>query len=89
MSPPAVSAVMPVYNGKGYIENSLPPLLAMLEEGLLAELLVVDDGSSDGSGAWAAKRGARVLETGGREGPGRARNRRHLRHVDVRHERRV
>ncbi len=70
----AVSAIMPVFDGMGYLRESLPPLLALVEAGKLCEVLVVDDGSLDGSGAWAAERGAHVLETGGRMGPGAARN---------------
>lgn len=71
---PTVTAIMPVYNGRAYLQESLPPLLALCEEGELLEVLVVDDGSTDGSGPWAGDRGARVLETGGRVGPGAARN---------------
>ena len=72
--PVSVTAIMPVYNGLGYMTESLPPLLALVEEGRLSEVLVVDDGSTDGSGAWAAGRGARVLKSAGRVGPGAARN---------------
>jgi len=64
---------MPCYNGMGFLQRSLPPLLALRSKGLL-EVLVVDDGSSDGSGAFAAAQGARVLTTEGRAGPGAARN---------------
>lgn len=73
-APASVSAIMPVYNGLGYLTESLPPLLALVEEGRLCEVLVVDDGSTDGSGPWAAARGARVLKSAGRVGPGAARN---------------
>jgi len=71
--PLRVTAIMPCYNGMGFLQRSLPPLLAMLGQDLL-EVIVVDDGSSDGSGAYAAGEGARVMTTGGREGPGAARN---------------
>lgn len=71
---PSVSAVMPVRDGMGYLEQSLPPLLARVGVDLL-EVLVVDDGSSDGSGEWAAARGAKVLRSERSEGPGAARNR--------------
>ena len=71
---PRITAIMPVFDGMGYLERSLPPLLRMVADGRIAEVLVADDGSTDGSGAWAAERGARVITTGGREGPGRARN---------------
>jgi glycosyltransferase involved in cell wall biosynthesis len=65
---------MPVYNGRGYLELSLPPLLRLLEQGEVLELIVADDGSTDGSGDWCAERGARVVPTPGRGGPGGARN---------------
>ena len=74
MSELAVSAIMPVYDGMGFLEQSLLPLLRLCERGKLLEVIVADDGSTDGSGEWAAAQGARVISTGGREGPGRARN---------------
>ena len=70
----AVSVVMPVYNGASVLRASLPPLVAMLRAGEIAEILVVDDGSTDESAAIAAEFGARVLRSGGRVGPGGARN---------------
>ncbi len=74
MSELSISAIVPVYNGMGFLEQSLPPLLRLLALGEIAEVIVADDGSTDGSGAWARDQGARVLPTGGREGPARARN---------------
>jgi GT2 family glycosyltransferase len=68
-----LSVVMPVYNGLRYLRKSLPPLLANRDEELL-EVLVVDDGSSDGSGDFARECGARVIPSGGRLGPAAARN---------------
>lgn len=70
----AISVVMPVYNGASVLRASLPPLAAMLREGEIAEILVVDDGSTDASAAIAAEFGAQVLGSGGRVGPGGARN---------------
>ena len=64
-----VSVVMPVYNGLPYLAKSLPPLLTNRDEELL-EILVVDDGSTDGSGAFARECGARVISSGGHLGPG-------------------
>ncbi len=68
-----LSVVMPVYNGLHYLRKSLPPLLANRGEELL-EVLVVDDGSTDGSGDYARECGARVIPSGGRLGPAGARN---------------
>jgi len=74
MSTPTISVVMPVYNGRGYLERSLPPLVAMRERGELREIVVADDGSTDGSGDYCRSLGALVVTTGGRKGPAEARN---------------
>jgi GT2 family glycosyltransferase len=68
-----LSVVMPVYNGLHFLRESLPPLLASRDEELL-EILVVDDGSTDGSADFARECGARVIPSGGRLGPAGARN---------------
>lgn len=65
---------MPVYNGESFILRSLPPLQAMLERGDIEEIIVVDDGSTDRSAEIAESMGARVVPSGGRLGPGGARN---------------
>ncbi len=73
-APLTISAVMPVYNGRDFLERSLAPLLAMLGRGELLEIVVADDGSTDGSGDYCRERGARLVTTGGRKGPAEARN---------------
>jgi hypothetical protein len=73
-SPLAVSVVMPVYNGETVLRASLAPLAAMRRSGQIAEIIVVDDGSTDASAGIARELGARVLSSGGRLGPGGARN---------------
>jgi glycosyltransferase involved in cell wall biosynthesis len=65
---------MPVYNGRDYLRQSLPPLVAMLARGQLLEIVVADDGSTDGSGDFCRAHGAQVVTTGGRKGPAEARN---------------
>lgn len=47
-SGPKVSIVMPVYNAKEYVENTIKSVLAQTFEDF--ELIIIDDGSSDGSG---------------------------------------
>jgi glycosyltransferase involved in cell wall biosynthesis len=71
---PAISVIMPVYNGAAVLPRSLPPLVAMLRERAIAEIIVVDDGSNDASAEIAKAYGVRVLDSGGRLGPGGARN---------------
>jgi GT2 family glycosyltransferase len=69
-----VTVIMPVYNGSSTLRQSLEPLLTMQRKGEVAEIIVVDDGSTDASAAIAAEAGVIVLESGGRRGPGGARN---------------
>jgi glycosyltransferase involved in cell wall biosynthesis len=69
-----ITIIMPVYNGRDYIVKSLPPLIDMQRRGEVREVLVVDDSSTDDSASIAANLGARVMPSGGRLGPGAARN---------------
>ncbi len=71
---PALTVVMPVYNGGATLRQSLESLLAMRAGGEIAEIIVVDDGSTDGSAAIAEAAAVTVIESGGRLGPGGARN---------------
>ena len=73
-APPAISVVMPAYNAAQHMPVVLAPLLAMLRAGEIAELLVVDDRSTDATAAMAAGLGARVLTMPRNGGPGAARN---------------
>lgn len=70
----AISVIMPVYNGVDFIQKSLPPLVEMARRGDILEIIVVDDGSSDDTVGVAEGFGARVIGSGGRLGPGGARN---------------
>jgi glycosyltransferase involved in cell wall biosynthesis len=72
--PLSLSVVVPVLDGRHYLERSLPALLALRDPAPL-EVILVDDGSGDGSPELARELGALVLSSGGRaRGPGRARN---------------
>ncbi|WP_426195249.1 glycosyltransferase family 2 protein [Massilia sp. DWR3-1-1] len=73
-NPAAIAVIMPVYNGSAFLARSLAPLTAMLARGEVAELIVVDDGSTDDSMLLARAAGATVMTSGGRLGPGAARN---------------
>lgn len=74
MTATSISVIMPAYNAAKLLPLSLTPLVAMLRRGELAEVIVVDDTSSDDTAAVAAQIGARVMPSGGRLGPGAARN---------------
>ena len=69
-----ISVIMPVYNGVGFLEKSLPPLVEMLDAKEILELIIIDDGSTDETVVLAEKFGAKILFSGGRKGPGSARN---------------
>ena len=66
------SIIIPVYNGGSSLDCCLQALAYSTFQDW--ELLVVDDGSTDGSAALAKSCGAGVLETSGRIGPAAARN---------------
>jgi glycosyltransferase involved in cell wall biosynthesis len=69
---PRVSVVVPVYNDRAALGRCLAALTAGAPPGV--EIIVVDDGSTDDSGAVAARLGARVLRLPANAGPAAARN---------------
>lgn len=69
-----ISVVMPAYNAAHLLPRVLPPLLEMQKAGEIAEVLVVDDQSTDSTAADAKAMGARVMVTPQNGGPGVARN---------------
>ena len=67
---PTISVIMPAYNAAHYMERSLPPLMEMLEQGTVSEVIVVDDCSTEASTAELARRGgARTIRTPGTADP--------------------
>jgi glycosyltransferase involved in cell wall biosynthesis len=72
---PKITAIMPAYNCRALLGRSLPPLLQMQRQGEIYEVIVVDDGSTDGTAQTAASLGARVILSEQRHGPAHARNR--------------
>lgn len=69
---PAFSVVIPVHNGGRDLECCLRRLRESRQADF--ELIVVDDGSTDGSGALARSFGAQVLVNAQPQGPASARN---------------
>jgi glycosyltransferase involved in cell wall biosynthesis len=69
-----ISVIMPAYNAAHLLPRVLPPLLKMLADGEVAELLVVDDQSTDNTADLAREMGAKVMITPANGGPGVARN---------------
>ncbi len=59
---PGVTVVIPNWNRRDLVERLIAQLLAQSQP--VAEILVVDNGSQDGSAAAARRAGARVLEMG-------------------------
>jgi glycosyltransferase involved in cell wall biosynthesis len=58
MTTPLVSVIMPVYNGEAYLAAAIDSVLGQTMQDL--ELVVVDDGSTDGSTAILARYGERI-----------------------------
>ena len=72
---PALTVVMPVWNGASVLHRSLDALEASQLSPHLWELIVVDDGSRDTSPQLAEERGHTVVRVeGGPRGPAHARN---------------
>ena len=71
---PDVSVVIGVYNGEAYIAETLESILA--QEGVTCEIIVVDDGSTDGTGEVVRTFGDKVQyhPTPASGGPSKPRN---------------
>jgi glycosyltransferase involved in cell wall biosynthesis len=67
-----ISVVIPSYNGGTQLDECLNAIARLATPP--SEVIVVDDGSDDGSIQKAAARGVRILATSGRQGPAVARN---------------
>jgi len=67
-----ISVVIPSYNGGTQLDECLNAIARLAQAP--REVIVVDDGSNDGSIQRAAARGIRTLATSGRKGPAEARN---------------
>jgi hypothetical protein len=72
MSAPGVSVVIPVWNSRELLLRLLAALRAQTYP--IAEVIAVDNGSTDGAGEAARKQGARVLPMGANLGFARAAN---------------
>jgi glycosyltransferase involved in cell wall biosynthesis len=72
---PSISVIMPAYNAAHYMEKSLAPLIEMLDQGSVTEVIVVDDCSTEASTAELARlHGALTVRTPRNSGPSAARN---------------
>jgi cellulose synthase/poly-beta-1,6-N-acetylglucosamine synthase-like glycosyltransferase len=69
-----IAAVMPAYNCQAFVNRSLSPLLDMRRRGELSDIIVIDDGSTDGTAQAVVALGARVVSAGGHRGQSAARN---------------
>ncbi len=72
---PGYSIIVPVYNGAETLARCLMPLVGQAYPRDRYEVIVVDDGSTDGSGEIAQQAGARVIALGSNRGRIVARNR--------------
>lgn len=69
---PFITVIVPVYNGRDFLPRCLDALFS--SDYASFEVLVVNDGSTDDGPEIAAQKGARVISTDHRSGPGAARN---------------
>jgi glycosyltransferase involved in cell wall biosynthesis len=68
----SISIIIPAYNEEKRLPATLSAVKAYLDAGTweFSEIVVVDDGSRDGTAALAGKAGARVLQNPGNRGKG-------------------
>jgi len=67
-----ITLYIPCYNGERFLDETLPAVRSQTYP--IAEILVIDDGSLDGSAAVARRHGLRVVSHGENRGLGAARN---------------
>ncbi len=73
--PPELSVVVPVHDGMGVLPRCVEALRASELEPTRWDVTIVDDGSTDGTGAWARDKGLPVVTIpDGPRGPAAARN---------------
>jgi glycosyltransferase involved in cell wall biosynthesis len=70
--PPFISIIVPAYNACEHLDRCLGALLASSHTSF--EIILVDDGSTDGTPEMARARGVKVIERTRQAGPGAARN---------------
>ena len=59
--PLPASVIIPVYNGSNTLDNCLKALAAQTVDSAGFEVIVIDDGSTDGSAEIAARRRVKVI----------------------------
>ena len=64
-----VSVIIPVYNVKKYLRECLHSVIHQTYKDL--EIILVDDGSTDGSGAICEKYRTRIISASGRSSTGK------------------
>lgn len=75
MSDISISVIVPAFNAAHYLAKSLPPLMRLFESGVVCEVIVVDDCSTEITTRSAIEEsGAVYLSTPANGGPGFARN---------------